>query len=126
MRIHPHALKRYLGFVRFYEELMRVPAMDRKQEARGLWLAVDRRQGDARLGALLVQEAIESLRLEGKTLMTGMADGNSPGILAFYRRLGFRIQDPVLFRGRRVVRVLAPPFPRGDPDATRPRFQLDS
>ena len=112
LRIHPCASKRYLGFVRFYEELMRVPAIDRAREARGLWLAVDRQRGDPPLGALLVQGAIESLRTEGKTLATGMADGNSPGILAFYRRLGFQLQDPVLFRGCRIVRVVAHPRPR--------------
>jgi ribosomal protein S18 acetylase RimI-like enzyme len=104
-------LKRYLGFVQFYEELMRVPATDRAREARGLWLAVDRQREDPPLGAMLVRGAIESLRTEGKTFMTGMADGNSPGILAFYRRLGCQLQDPVLFRGCRVVRVVAHPCP---------------
>ncbi len=111
LRIHPGALKRYLGFVRFYEELMRMPAADLAREARGLWLAVDRRRGDPPLGALLVWGAIESFRAEGKTLVTAMADGDSPGILAFYRRLGCQLEDPVLFRGCRVVRVVSDPGP---------------
>jgi len=109
LRIHPSAMNRYLGFVRFYEELMHVPPIDRAQEARGLWLAVDRRPGEPPLGALLVRNAIDSLRAEGKTFMTAMADGSSPGILAFYRRLGFQLEDPVFFRGCRIVRVVTPP-----------------
>lgn len=111
LRIHPRALKRYLGFVRFYEELMRMPATDQAREARGLWLAVDRRRGDPPLGTLLVRGAIESFRAEGKALVTAMADGDSPGILAFYRRLGFQLEDPVLFRGCRVVRAVSYPCP---------------
>jgi ribosomal protein S18 acetylase RimI-like enzyme len=105
-RIHPGAMLRYLGFVRFYEALMQVPPIDRVQEARGLWLAVDRRRGEPPLGALLLRGAVDALRAEGKTFMTGMADGSSTGILAFYRRLGFRLEDPVFFRGCRVVRVV--------------------
>lgn len=113
LHVSPVALHRYLGFVRFYERFMEPDPPDRLREARGLWLAVDRRPGDPPLGSRLVRGAIDALRAEGRDLPTGMTDGSDRGLLAFYRRLGFTIEPAVRFRGCAVVRVLRRPGEEG-------------
>ena len=87
-------LGRTLGYLRFaaaYDRAMHRPRAEERREARGLWLMAKPRTGHPRIGAALVRFTAEHARGEAKEICTGFVDAGNEPLLAFYRRLGYRI-----------------------------------
>ena len=104
-RVGPWRALVYLRFVAAYERAMRRPRAQEVREGRGLWLMADRRASHPRIGAALARFAVERAGEDGKSLCTGFVDGDHRSLLAFYRRLGFRVGPLFPFFGRWAVVV---------------------
>lgn len=103
LRVGP--VLRYLRFLAAYERAMRLPAAERRLEARGLWIMVRPDALTGGLGSRLVREIIEAARAEGKTIYTAFIDARDPRIVAFYRRAGFSVGMPFPFAGGLAAKV---------------------
>jgi ribosomal protein S18 acetylase RimI-like enzyme len=90
-RVGPRRTCAYLHFVASYDRAMRRPRAVRRDEARGLWLMARARGARPRTGASLARFAADRARAEGKRALTGLVDAGNGPLLAFYRRLGYRI-----------------------------------
>ncbi len=99
------AFLRYLRFLRVYERAMKLPAGERRVEARGLWLFVKRDVGQRGLGSHLVKCAVEAVRARGKLLVTGFFDASNRPLEQFYRRLHFTVTPPFPFAGMQAARI---------------------
>ncbi len=89
----------YLRFVAAYDRAMRRPRCEERREARGLWLMADSRTARPRVGAALMRFTAGYLRAEGKEILTGFVDAGNIPLLAFYRRLGYRLGPRFRFAG---------------------------
>jgi ribosomal protein S18 acetylase RimI-like enzyme len=95
-------LRRAWGYLRFlagYDRAMRRPRCEERREARGLWLMADPQAARPRVGAALMRFTAGYLRAEGKEILTGFVDAGNVPLLAFYRRLGYRIGPRFRFAG---------------------------
>lgn len=113
-RIGALRLLRYLRFVTWWEGFMRRPREEQRVEMRGTWILVGRQRRSALLGIQLARWAMNIAQQEGKTLITGFADAANHGLVAFYRRLGFKVSDPQTFRRRKAVRLEFWAEPQGE------------
>jgi ribosomal protein S18 acetylase RimI-like enzyme len=95
----------YLRFVADYERAMHQPETDASREARGLWLMARSRANHPRIGSALARFVVAYVSAEGRDLCTGFVDAGNVPLLAFYRRIGFRIGPFFPFHGRWAVRV---------------------
>jgi len=95
----------YLRFVADYERAMHRPETEAGREARGLWLMASPRATHPRIGSALARFVVAYVSAEGRDLCTGFVDAGNVPLLAFYRRIGFRIGPFFPFHGRWAVRV---------------------
>jgi ribosomal protein S18 acetylase RimI-like enzyme len=103
--IGPVRVVRYLRFVHAYERAMRRPDPEEATEARCYWLAVRPDRRASLLGSRLVRETARALSREGLRLATGFIDAGNAPLIAFYRRLGFRIGPSFLFPAGPAARI---------------------
>lgn len=104
-RIGPWRTLRYLRFVVDYDRVMARPESDEAREARGLWLMASSRASHPRIGSALARFVVGHALSEGRDLCTGFVDAGNAPLLAFYRRVGFRVGPFFPFHGRWAVRV---------------------
>ena len=85
---------------------MRRPARERRTELQGLWVLVDGPHRGILLGLRLIAWVMAQAAAEGKTLFTGFIDAEEPGLATFYKRLGFTVSEPFLFRGKPAATIV--------------------
>jgi ribosomal protein S18 acetylase RimI-like enzyme len=103
--VGPVRMLRYLRFVHDYERAMHRPKSEDRTEARCYWLAVRPDRRASLLGSRLVRATARILSREGDRIATGFIDAENKPLIAFYRRLGFRVGPSIPFPAGPAARI---------------------